>query len=74
MILTIDEETKIEYKRSKGHVYIDIPIVREGGADSDRINFMYDTGAYITVINREMYEWHGLHKLPRMVATMGGYS
>jgi len=73
MTLTIDEKTKIEYIRSKGHVYVDIPIVRDGGTDSDGISFMYDTGAYITVINREMYEWYGLDKLPRRDATMGGY-
>ena len=73
MTLTIDDKTKVEYKRSKGHVYIDIPIVREGGTDDDSVSFMYDTGAYITVINREKYEWHGLDKLPRRDATMGGY-
>ena len=73
MKLTIDDNTKVEYNRSKGHVYVDIPIVCESSTDSDRINFMYDTGAYITVINREMYEWHGLDKLPRRGATMGGY-
>ncbi|MCL2189335.1 MAG: retroviral-like aspartic protease family protein [Defluviitaleaceae bacterium] len=73
MTLTIDDKTRVEYNRSKGHVYIDIPIIREGGTNSDRINFMYDTGAYITVINREMYEWYGLNKFPRRAATMGGY-
>ena len=73
MTITIDDKTKVEYSRNKGHVYIDVPIVREGSTDSDRINFMYDTGAYITVVNREMYEWHGLNKLPRIGATMGGY-
>jgi len=31
--LTIDDKTKVKYSRSKGHVYIDIPIVREGGTD-----------------------------------------
>jgi len=73
MTITVDDKTKGEYSRSKGHVYIDIPIVRKGSTDSDSINFMYDTGAYVTVVNREMYEWHGLDELPRMNATMGGY-
>jgi len=73
MTLTIDKQTKIGYIRREGHVYLDIEIVREGGTDSDGIRFIYDTGAYITVINREMYEWHGFNKLPRIEATMGGY-
>ncbi|MCL2171856.1 MAG: retroviral-like aspartic protease family protein [Defluviitaleaceae bacterium] len=73
MTLTIDEKTRLKYSRSKGHIYIRVPIVREGSTDSDRIEFIYDTGAYITVINREMYEFHGLDKLPRKDAMMGSY-
>ncbi|MCL2204727.1 MAG: retroviral-like aspartic protease family protein [Defluviitaleaceae bacterium] len=73
MTLIIDDKTKVKYNRQKGHVYLAIPIVSEGSDENSRIPFMYDTGAYITVINREMYEWHGLDKLPRRAATMGGY-
>ena len=73
MLITIDATNKVKHSRIKGHVYLDIPIVREGSNESSSITFMYDTGAYITVINREMYEWHNLDKLPRKEVIMGGY-
>ena len=74
MMLAIDEKTKIKYTRRKGHVYLDVRIVCEGSTDADKINFMYDTGAYITVINKERYEWFGLDKLPRREGVIGGYT
>jgi len=61
------------YKRKKGQVYLDVQVVCEGSTDSDKIDFMYDTGAFLTVINREIYEWFGLHKLPRKEVTISGY-
>jgi hypothetical protein len=63
--VTFDDNARLPYTRKKGHVYIKIPIVCEGSTDSDKIHFKYDTGAYLTVINRERYEWFGLNKLPR---------
>ncbi|MCL2188923.1 MAG: hypothetical protein FWC16_08390 [Defluviitaleaceae bacterium] len=73
MTIIIDEKTKVKYTRLKGHTYLDIPIIREGSDENSNITFLYDTGAYITVINREIYEWHSLNKLPRKEAMMGGH-
>ena len=68
-----DERIRMEYERTKGQIFLRIQIVCEGSTNSDKIKFIYDTGAYLTVINREMYEWFNLNKLPRKEATMGGY-
>jgi len=74
LTLIIDEKTKMDYERIKGHVYLSVQIVCEGSTDEDKIDFLYDTGAYLTVINRNRYEWFGLHKLPRKAVTIGGYN
>ena len=74
MTLTFDKKTRMEYTREEGHAYIQVQVVCEGSTDADKINFMYDTGAYITVINRDRYEWYGLDKLPRRETTIGGYA
>jgi len=68
-----DEQIKMEYERTKGQVTLRVQIVCEGSTDADKIKFIYDTGAYLTVLNKEMYEWFNLDKLPRKEATMGGY-
>lgn len=73
MVVNFEDRTKIKYTRLKGQVNLDIQIVCEGSTDADVIDFIYDTGAYITVINRENYEWFGLDKLPRTEATLDGY-
>ena len=73
MLPTINERMRIKFERIKGHIHLDIRVVREGGTILDIINFVYDTGAYITVINRERYEELNLDRLPRTEVTMGGY-
>ena len=69
----LDKRQLIDYIRNKGQITLKIPIVCEGSAESDEIVFIYDTGAYITVICREDYEWYRLDKLPRKKTTIGGY-
>ena len=63
----------MEYWRTKGQVFLSVQIVCEGSSETDKIDFIYDTGAYLTVINREVYEWFDLDKLPRKEANMSGY-
>ena len=72
--LTIDNKTRISYIRSKGHIYIDIILVCEGSTENDTIDFIYDTGAYLTTINKYVYEWFNLSRLPRKEITIGGYN
>lgn len=73
MVINIDDKTQMNYWRLKGQVFLSVQIVCEGSTDKDKIDFIYDTGAYLTVINKEMYEWFNLDKLPRKEAKMGGY-
>ena len=75
MRLTLDSNGKIQlkYRRIKGQIFLSIPIICEGSTAEDEIDFMYDTGAFLTVLNREWYEWYGLNKLPRMETSMGSY-
>ncbi|MCL2604059.1 MAG: retroviral-like aspartic protease family protein [Defluviitaleaceae bacterium] len=71
----VNEQTKIIFKRGgDGHIIIRVPIIVEGGANNDTIDFIYDTGAYITVISNERYEQFNLDKLPRIDVTVGGYT
>ena len=73
MTQIFDEKTKMGCKRIKGQVFLEIQIICEGSTSSDKISFLYDTGAYITVINRYWYEWYGLNKLPRFETSLHGY-
>ena len=70
MTVIIDDKTRMDYERVKGHIYLPIKIICEGSTDEDKIDFLYDTGAYLTVINRDRYEWFGLHRLPRKKVTI----
>jgi predicted aspartyl protease len=75
MTFVFDEKTKVEFTRMKdGHIYLNVTIVCEGSSDGDAISFIYDTGAYITVLNRDRYEYFKLNKLPRIETVIGGYS
>jgi predicted aspartyl protease len=75
MTVIFDERTKHEFERGKdGHIYIDVHIVCEGSSDNDTIRFIYDTGAFITVLNRDRYEHFKLFKIPRHGVTMFGYA
>jgi len=72
--LTIDIKTRVPYKRVNSHAYIKLNVVCKGSTETDTIRFVYDTGAYLTVINREVYEWFNLDKLPRTEITIGSYN
>ena len=74
LALTLENKTKVPFTREKGHTYLDIVIVCEGSTEKDIITFIYDTGAYLTVINKDIYEWFNLNKLPRKKIMIGGYS
>ena len=72
--ITIDNKTRVPFKRLNGHACLKINIVCLGSTETDTIRFVYDTGAYITVINREVYEWFSLDKLPRTDITISSYN
>ena len=61
----INESDVINYNYVKGQYFINIPVVYEGGKEGDYISFLYDTGAYITVVSRTTYERYKFNKLPK---------
>jgi len=71
--LTLENKTKVQYKRDKGHNYLEIIIVCKGSTEKDIIDFIYDSGAYLTVVSRDAYEWHNLNDLPRKKITIKSY-
>ena len=73
MTITLDERTRHVYNRIKGQLFFDVPIVCEGSVPLDKIKFMYDTGAFITVVNRQWYEFYQLNRLPRFETILNGY-
>ena len=74
MTITFDKQSRVLFTRVKGHFYLNIQIVCEGSTDEDEIEFIYDTAAFITVINKENYMRHGLDKLPRIKSPLSGYA
>jgi hypothetical protein len=71
--IQLDEKVRLRTTREKGHSYIDLLIVCEGSTDEDFVSFMYDTGAWLTVLSRKYYETYKLNALKRMPFSMGGY-
>ena len=66
MTLTFDEKTRLKmFRHNDGHVHIWVPIICEGSTDKDAVLFIYDTGAFITVLNRDRYDYFKLYQLPR---------
>jgi hypothetical protein len=72
--IELTDSCRINFKRIKGHVYIELPITREGGSNDDTISFVYDSGAVITVLSRDTYERYAFNKLPRFNAVIPGYA
>lgn len=73
MFSQLDKRVRHKMTREQGHFYIDLLIVCEGSKDDELTPFMYDTGAWITVLSRERYEVHKLNVLPMRPFSMSGY-
>ena len=74
MLPDINNHMRVGYRRYKGHVYLSVPIVFEGSKSNDMIDFIYDTGAFITTINRRLYEAYKLDKLVRHEKKLNSYT
>ncbi|MCL2169728.1 MAG: hypothetical protein FWB74_06870 [Defluviitaleaceae bacterium] len=74
MTVTFNEKSRVLFTRSKGHFYLNIQIVCEGSADRDDIEFIYDTAAFITTVNKQVYQDYGLDRLPRIETSIKSYS
>ena len=73
MVIQLDNGVRYKTTRENGHCYVDILIVCEGSTDTSFIQFMYDTGAWLTVLSRKEYEANELFSLPWRNFAMGGY-
>ena len=69
----LDERVRLKTTREKGHFYVDLLIVCEDSTDDDFVPFMYDTGAWLTVLSRKYYETYKLNSLHWKPFSMGGY-
>ena len=71
--IQLDEQVKHKMTRAKGHFYVKILLVREGSTKNNFVSFMYDSGAWITVLSRKIYERNKLNTLPCRQFSMAGY-
>ena len=71
--IQLDERVRHRTTREKGHFYVEILIVREGSTKDNFELFMYDSGAWITVLSRKVYERNKLNALPWQSFSMSGY-
>jgi clan AA aspartic protease (TIGR02281 family) len=67
--------TPLHIQRQGGHYYVTILAVYSGrDAGNEKINFILDTGAFITVVSRDTAKLLGYNKLPRIVSKIKGYT
>ena len=75
MQINFSNSHKSTFRRVSGQyrlyatIYRDTDKVRKGVID-----FIYDSGAFLTVINKERYETLGLDRLPRVEHYINGYT
>jgi len=66
---------QVTLRRDNGHYKLFVTIYRDvGKMKKGVIDFIYDSGAFLTVINKERYETLGLSKLPRIEHYINGYT
>ncbi len=73
MIINIHEENYMNFIKSKGHIYLDVKVVYTGSDDDSRINFILDTGAYITVISRQTAIFNGYNTVLKKNVPLTGF-
>jgi len=73
MVIQLDKRVRHKATRENGHFYVDVLLVCEGSTDDSFVPFMYDTGAWLTVLSRKYYEANGLYSLSWEKFSMGGY-
>ena len=65
----------IQIQRQDGHHYITIRAIYTGSdIDGTDIDFILDTGAFMTVISRDIAKEFGYDRLPKVSAKIKGYS
>ncbi len=72
--VSLDDSNFSELRRDEGHFYIQIPIIREGTKRDEYIDFILDTGAYITVISRRTAIKYKYDILPKDRVNLHGFT
>jgi clan AA aspartic protease (TIGR02281 family) len=75
MTVYFNDNNYIQIQRQDGHHYITVRAVYVGSkVDGTDIDFILDTGAFMTVISRDIAREFGYDKLPKVSAKIKGYS
>jgi clan AA aspartic protease (TIGR02281 family) len=66
----------LNIKRHGGHYYVTLRAIYNTSdkAYAEKIDFILDTGAFITVISRDIAELFGYDKLPKIPSKIKGYT
>jgi clan AA aspartic protease (TIGR02281 family) len=64
----------VSLRREEGHLYLFSQLFHEGAIDDGSlVNFIFDTGAYLTVVSRRTAIRCGFDKLPSKEVTINGF-
>jgi len=75
MTIYFDDNNLLDIHRTGGHFYVTLRAIYSGGdMDGTEISFILDTGAFITVISRDIANRFGYDKLPKIPGKIKGYS
>jgi len=75
MTVYFGDDSFLKLRRERGHLFAQILTVYAGGSvEGEKINFILDTGAFMTVISRDTAEQFGYDTLPKILSRIKGYS
>jgi clan AA aspartic protease (TIGR02281 family) len=75
MNIYFGDDSCLELQRLGGHFYVTIRAVYAGGSiGGAEIDFILDTGAFMTVVSRDLAERFGYDKLPKSKTIIKGYA
>jgi len=73
---TVNSSNFLNIKRHSGHYYVTLRAKYNAfdKAYTEKIDFILDTGAFITVISRDIADMFGYGKLPKIPSKIKGYT
>ena len=75
MNIYFDDNSALDIQRLNGHFHITVlALYKDSDIDGTEIPFIFDTGAFITVISRDIANRFGYDKLPKKPGKIIGYS
>ena len=74
MTITFGDNDFVSLRREEGHLYLFSQLFHEGAVDDGSlVNFILDTGAYLTVLSRRTAMRCGFDKLPSKEVIINGF-